>query len=87
MAPFWLIRHGNLATGQARWLPIKTQKREHSRKPDELYAIIEACSPSLEFFARGQCANWNQWGDEVVDYAPPWLTYANHSQHWERQRA
>ena len=34
---------------------IKTQKREHSRKPDELYKIIEPCShrPHLELFARG----------------------------------
>src|SRR5437762_3396072 len=35
---------------------IKTRKREHSRKPDELYDIIEACSPGpyLELFARYQ---------------------------------
>jgi N6-adenosine-specific RNA methylase IME4 len=77
--------------GQLRTLPsgrtqvniIKAQKREHSRKPDELYAIIEACSPGpfLELFARGQRAHWEQWGNEVVDYAPSWPTYANHSQH------
>ena len=24
---------------------LATRKREHSRKPDELYPIIEACSP------------------------------------------
>lgn len=24
---------------------LKTQKREHSRKPDEFYGIVEACSP------------------------------------------
>ena len=32
---------------------LATQKREHSRKPDELYPIIEACSPGpfLELFA------------------------------------
>jgi hypothetical protein len=68
---------------------IRTRKREHSRKPHELYAIIEACSPGpfLELFARGQRADWDQWGNEVVDYTPSWPTYANHSQHWERQRA
>jgi len=78
-----------LKLGRTQVNIIKTQKREHSRKPDELYAIIEACSPGpfLELFARGQRADWDQWGNEVVDYAPSWPTYANHSQHWERQRA
>lgn len=60
---------------------IRSRKREHSRKPDELYDLIEACSPGpyLELFARGQRANWNQWGNEVDDYYPTWTTYANHS--------
>jgi len=80
--------HGYLKNGTQVNI-IKTQKREHSRKPDELYAIIEACSPGpfLELFARGQRADWEQWGNEVLDYAPSWPTYSNHSQHWERQRA
>jgi N6-adenosine-specific RNA methylase IME4 len=78
-----------LTSGRRQVNIIKTQKREHSRKPDELYAIIESCSPGpfLELFARGQRADWDQWGNEVLDYAPSWPTYANHSQHWERQRA
>jgi len=44
-----------------------SQKREHSRKPDELYPIIEACSPGpyLEMFARHPRENWAQWGNEV----------------------
>lgn len=61
---------------------IKTRKREHSRKPDELHDIIEACSPGpyLELFARGQHGpNWNVWGDQSVNYRPDWPTYANHS--------
>jgi N6-adenosine-specific RNA methylase IME4 len=60
---------------------IKTRKREHSRKPDELYQIIEACSPDpyLELFARGNRLNWSQWGNEVEDYKPNWPTYANNS--------
>lgn len=61
---------------------IKSQKREHSRKPDELYDIIEACSPGpyLELFARG-CHNtkWHVWGNQSQDYTPDWPTYANHS--------
>ncbi|HEY5867783.1 MAG TPA: MT-A70 family methyltransferase [Candidatus Tectomicrobia bacterium] len=78
-----------LASGRTQVNIIKTQKREHSRKPDELYQIIEACSPGpfLEIFARGQQAGWDQWGNEVGDYTPSWPTYANHSQHGERQRA
>jgi len=60
---------------------IKTRKREHSRKPDELYDIIESCSegPFLELFARGPRSGWSVWGDEAEDYAPSWSTYANHS--------
>lgn len=62
---------------------LKTQKREHSRKPDELYDLIEACSPGprLELFARGRhSADWNVWGAQSDDYTPDWPTYANHSQ-------
>ena len=61
---------------------LKTQKREHSRKPDELYEIIESCSPGpyLELFARGQRPKWTQWGNQVQNYIPNWPTYANHSQ-------
>ncbi len=46
---------------------IKSRKREHSRKPDELYEIIEACSPGpyLELFARGERTGWDRWGDEA----------------------
>jgi N6-adenosine-specific RNA methylase IME4 len=46
---------------------IATRKREHSRKPEELYPIIEACSPGpfLELFARYPRAGWSVWGDEA----------------------
>lgn len=46
-----------------------TRKREHSRKPDELYDIIEACSPGpyLELFARFRREGWKQWGNEDVE--------------------
>ncbi|MBN8643650.1 MAG: S-adenosylmethionine-binding protein [Planctomycetes bacterium] len=46
---------------------IVSQKREHSRKPDELYDIIESCShgPYLELFARSVRPGWLQWGNEV----------------------
>lgn len=46
---------------------LVTRKREHSRKPDELYEIIEACSPGpyLELFARHRRRAWYQWGDRL----------------------
>jgi len=47
---------------------IRTRKRGHSRKPDELYNIIEACSPGpyLEMFARGNDRKlWHTWGNEA----------------------
>ena len=47
---------------------MRTQKREHSRKPDELYDIIESCSPGpyLELFARHGREGWVQWGNELA---------------------
>jgi N6-adenosine-specific RNA methylase IME4 len=47
---------------------LATRKREHSRKPDELYEIVEACSPGpyLELFARYPRAGWAVWGDEAA---------------------
>ncbi|MEM9187055.1 MAG: MT-A70 family methyltransferase [Planctomycetota bacterium] len=46
-----------------------TRKREHSRKPDEIYDIVEACSPGpyLELFARFPRDGWDQWGNEDVE--------------------
>ncbi|MFU0505828.1 MT-A70 family methyltransferase [Pseudaminobacter sp. NGMCC 1.201702] len=61
---------------------LATRKREHSRKPDEQYDIIEACSPGpyLELFARGTRPKWTVWGNQADDsYAPTWDTYSNHS--------
>ena len=71
-----------LAPGRSQVNIIKTQKREHSRKPDELYELIEKCSPGpyLELFARGPRAKWTVWGHQSEDYYPTWSTYANHSQ-------
>ena len=71
-----------LAPGRRQVNIIKSQKREHSRKPDELYDVVEACSagPFLELFARGTRPGWATWGEQADDYAPSWPTYANHSQ-------
>jgi N6-adenosine-specific RNA methylase IME4 len=67
--------------GRMRTLPparsqvnmIETQKREHSRKPDEQYPLIEACSPGpyLELFARYPRAGWAVWGHEAAEDVTP----------------
>lgn len=61
---------GNLRTakpGRTQVNMIRSRKREHSRKPDELYDIIERCSPGpyLEMFARYERPGWLQWGDQA----------------------
>jgi len=59
-----------------------TRKREHSRKPDEQYQIIESCSwgPYLELFGRGKRENWTVWGNQADDdYKPTWETYKYNS--------
>jgi len=71
-----------LAPGRKQVNIIRTMKREHSRKPDELYGIIEDCSspPYIELFARGPREGWVSWGNQAEDYEITWKTYANHSQ-------
>jgi N6-adenosine-specific RNA methylase IME4/DNA-binding XRE family transcriptional regulator len=71
-----------LAPGRRQVNILKTQKREHSRKPDEMYSIIETCSggPFLELFARGSRPGWTTWGNQADEYEPTWATYSNHSQ-------
>jgi N6-adenosine-specific RNA methylase IME4 len=71
-----------LAPGRSQVNIIKSQKREHSRKPDEAYGLIEACSPGpfLELFARGSRPGWTTWGNQADEYLPDWPTYSNHSQ-------
>lgn len=71
-----------LQPGRSQENIISSQKREHSRKPDEQYHIIETCSPGpyIELFARGQRKKWFVWGNQSEDYTPTWDTYSNHSQ-------
>lgn len=62
-----------LAPGRSQVNMIETRKREHSRKPDEQYELIEACSPGsyLEMFARHARPGWSAWGDESADEIVP----------------
>lgn len=61
-----------LAPGRRQVNLIAQQKREHSRKPDELYDLIEQCSPGpyLELFARHARDGWAAWGNEVAAPEP-----------------
>jgi N6-adenosine-specific RNA methylase IME4 len=71
-----------LAPGRRQVNYMGTRKREHSRKPDEQYRIIETCSPGprLELFARGARSGWVVWGNEADDsYHPSWATYPYNS--------
>ena len=58
---------------------LATRKREHSRKPDEIYDLIEACSwgPYLEMFARTRRKDWTVWGNEAPE-ATEHFTGRNH---------
>lgn len=74
-----------LAPGRRQVNLISSQKREHSRKPDQLYDLIEACSPGpyLELFARGTRPKWAAWGNQAEQYDITWNTYAHHSKRHE----
>ena len=71
-----------LQPGRSQENIISSRKREHSRKPDEQYELIETCSswPRIELFARGPRKGWFVWGNQAEEYTPDWDTYSNHSQ-------
>jgi N6-adenosine-specific RNA methylase IME4 len=74
-------RMRTMQPGRSQVNIIRTQKQEHSRKPDELYGIIERCSPGpyLEIFARGKRPGWDVFGNQAEDYNIEWKTYSNNS--------
>ena len=49
---------------------IIAPRREHSRKPDEIYSRIERLvdGPYLEMFGRQKWPGWDQWGNEVEKF-------------------
>ncbi|MCH8978100.1 MAG: S-adenosylmethionine-binding protein [Armatimonadetes bacterium] len=64
------VRGKNVRTNQpGRTMPniILAQKTVHSRKPEEMYDVIEQCSngPFLELFSRTQREGWTMWGHEA----------------------
>lgn len=46
---------------------VVSPRREHSRKPDEIYDAIErlVAGPYLEVFARNRRTGWSSWGDQI----------------------
>ena len=71
-----------LAPGRSQVNFIGSRKREHSRKPDEQYDLIESCSPGprLEMFSRGVREGWTTFGNQADEaYEPDWDTYAYNS--------
>jgi len=46
---------------------ILAPKREHSRKPDEQYGLIESLFPGpyVELYARQRWPKWESWGDQL----------------------
>jgi N6-adenosine-specific RNA methylase IME4 len=61
-----------LPPGRTQVNLIAERKREHSRKPEQVYDVVESCSPGpwLELFARSARDGWAQWGDELGQYDP-----------------
>jgi N6-adenosine-specific RNA methylase IME4 len=64
------VRGKNVRTlqpGRRQVNMMQTRKREHSRKPDEQYDLIESCSwgPYLELFGRGKRDGWTVWGNQA----------------------
>jgi N6-adenosine-specific RNA methylase IME4 len=49
---------------------LLAQRREHSRKPEEAFAVLEKLFgpvSRIELFARQRRAGWAAWGNELLD--------------------
>lgn len=57
-------------TGKGVKKLIASVRREHSRKPDEIFERIESLveGPYLELFAREPRENWSSWGNETTKF-------------------
>ena len=51
---------------------IVAPRREHSRKPDQIFTDIEALwdGPYLDLFGRQQRPGWTVWGNEADKFSP-----------------
>ena len=62
--------HRLLKSRKVRQL-VEAERREHSRKPDEVARRIEQMfpdSPKIELFARTQRPGWDVWGNEMEKF-------------------
>ena len=82
-------RMRTLKPGRTQVNLFSTRKEEHSRKPAELYRLVEQCSPGpyLELFARERVAGWTQWGDELDTYLARRPVYPQYNGHSQRARS
>jgi N6-adenosine-specific RNA methylase IME4 len=50
---------------------LQAVRREHSRKPEEFYALVEATSPGgkVELFSRQQREGWQAFGNEMSKFS------------------
>jgi N6-adenosine-specific RNA methylase IME4 len=61
------VRGKPLVTLTNQTTELRAPLREHSRKPDEFYALVDALCPGtkLDMFARETRAGWALWGAET----------------------
>ena len=59
--------HGSHSTA------LEAARREHSRKPEEFYALVEATSPGskVELFARERRNGWQAFGNQTDKFYHP----------------
>ena len=59
--------HGRLMTKEKLPTVVMAQRTLHSKKPVEIYELIEKCSPPpyIEMFARNEHDGWDSWGNEI----------------------
>lgn len=70
----WLLSSKGAPQRRAKNVPrlIMAPRREHSRKPDELFERIEALvdGPYLELFSRESRPGWTAWGNDAGQFDP-----------------
>ncbi len=51
---------------------VMASRREHSRKPDEFYELVEKASPEprIDLFSREKREGWDQWGNQCDFFSP-----------------
>jgi N6-adenosine-specific RNA methylase IME4 len=67
-------RKGSLPlTVRGRRLDFAAKRREHSRKPNEFYALVRDVSPGprLDLFSREPHDGFDQWGNETGKFTMP----------------